>query len=299
MIELAKWKKAYLFIADYHSLTSVHDWKALENNKARLLREYFSLFPNDCEIVVFEQSKVKRINDITWILSSVTPYSLMLRAHAFKDAKTKWIDVNMATFNYPVLMTSDIITYDSDLVPVWKDQIQHVEFARDIVEYFNKNYNTKLFKLPEAYIKKNVAVISWTDWRKMSKSYDNFLWIFDDEKILKKKIMSITTGSETLEEPKNPEKCNVFAFIKLLASKEKQDEIAKKYRAGSYWYWHAKEELFNIFLEYFREAREKYKKFEKDMSYIYKKLEEWNKEANLLADDKYKKMIKLVGLANF
>lgn len=298
MIELAREKKAYLFVADYHSLTSIHNWKTLENNKTRLLKEYFSLFPDDCKIIVFEQSKVRRINDITWILSSVTPYSLMLRAHAFKDAKAKWIDINMATFNYPLLMASDIISYDTDLVPVWKDQIQHVEFARDIAWFFNKNYNTDLFKLPEAYVEKKVALIPGTDGRKMSKSYDNFLGIFDDEKVLKKKIMSITTWSETLEEPKDPEKCNVFALIKLLADKDKQEEIAKKYKAWGYWYWHAKQELYEIFLKYFWEARKKYTKFEKDMSYIYKKLEEGNKAVNTLADEKFVKILKLVGLKN-
>lgn len=295
-MEAWKWNKTYIFIADYHSLTTVHSGEEMTRNKKRLLREYFSLLPENSDIVVFEQSKVKRINDITWILSSVTPLSLMFRAHVYKDAVAKWKELNLATFNYPALMAADIISYDTDIVPVWKDQIQHVEFARDIAEYFNKTYNTELFKLPIAYVDENVATIPWLDWRKMSKSYDNFLWIFDDEKIIKKKIMWIVTWSETLEEAKDPEKCNVFALIKMFASIEKQEEIAKKYRAGNYGYWHAKEELYNAFLEYFKIPREKYKKFETDMSYIDKKLEEWNKEANALADKKYEEMIKLTWL---
>ena len=225
-LKLAEWKKAYIFIADYHSLTSVHDKETLEKNKLRLLKEYFALLPKDSEIVVYEQSKVKRINDITWMLSSVTPYSMMLRAHSFKDSQNKNSDINMAVFNYPILMTSDIIAYDTDIVPVWKDQIQHIEFARDIAWNFNKTYKTDLFKLPNHHIEDSVQIIPWTDGRKMSKSYDNFIWIFDSKKVLKKKIMSIVTGSESLEEAKDPNNCNVFALIKLFATKSNTRERA-------------------------------------------------------------------------
>jgi tryptophanyl-tRNA synthetase len=145
-----------LFLPDYHSLTSVHNKEALESNKKRLLCEIFALLPEDSNITIFEQSKITHINNITWILSSVTPYSMMLRAHSFKDSQNKNSDINMATFNYPILMTSDIITYDIDLVPVGKDQKQHLEFARDIASNFNKTYNTDLFKLPEPYISEEV-----------------------------------------------------------------------------------------------------------------------------------------------
>ena len=295
-LELAKWKKAYIFIADYHSLTSVHNKDNLKKNKLRLLKEYFALLPKETEIVVFEQSKINRINDITWILNSVTPYSLMLRAHSFKDSKNKNSEINMAVFNYPILMTSDIISYDIDLVPVWKDQIQHIEFARDIAGNFNKTYKTDLFKLPNAHVEKDLQTIAWTDGRKMSKSYDNFIWIFDDEKTLTKKIMSIVTYTKWLEEIKDPETCNVFALIKLFASKKKQDEIASKYRAWNYWYWHAKLELLDIILDYFKEARTRYNSFENDMSYIEKALEKGNKEVNEISEKKYEEMMKVVGL---
>ena len=220
----------------------------------------------------------------------------MLRSHVVKDAQVKNHEINMATFSYPILMTSDIVTYDTDIVPVWKDQTQHVEFARDIAGYFNKAYKYELFKLPELYVEPEVATIPWTDGRKMSKSYDNFIWIFDDEKIIKKKMMSIVTWSEWLDEPKDPEKCSIFSLIKLLATKEKQDEIAAKYRAWGYWYGHAKLELFDIFLEYFKEARERYKEFQNNMLYIEEKLSKWNIEANELAEAKYNKMMELVWL---
>ncbi|MDD3144485.1 MAG: tryptophan--tRNA ligase [Candidatus Gracilibacteria bacterium] len=295
-LDLAKGKKAYIFIADYHSLTSVHDKEIMERNKLRLLKEYFALLPSDSEIVVYEQSKIKHINDITWILSSVTPYSLMLRAHSFKDSQNKNSDINMAVFNYPILMAADILTYDTDLVPVGKDQTQHLEFARDIAENFNKTYKTELFKLPLAHIEKELATIPGTDGQKMSKSYDNFIGIFDDEKTLKKKVMSIVTGSETLEEPKNPENCNVFALIKLFATNDEQNIIAAKYKAGNYGYGHAKLELLDLILEYFKEARTRFASFENDMSYIEKKLEAGNKEANDMANKKYNEMMKIVGL---
>ena len=296
IVDISKWNETYLFIADYHSLTSVHDAETLVKNKKRMLKEYFSLLPEDSKIIVFEQSKVKNINNMNWILSSQTPYSLMLRAHTFKDSQAKNSDINMATFNYPILMSADILSYDIDLVPVWKDQKQHLEFARDIAENFNKNYWIDFFKLPDWYIPETVAIIPGIDWRKMSKSYDNHIWIFDDEKTLKKKIMSIVTWSESLEEPKNPDNCNVFAFIKLFASKEKQEEIRKKYLAWGYGYWHAKLELFDLILEYFKEAREKFEKFEKDFSLIEKKLEEWNKIANEIVDKKYAETMKIIWL---
>lgn len=295
-LEIIKGKQAYIFIADYHSLTSVHDKETLKRNKTRLLKEYFALLPKDTEVIVFEQSKVKNINNITWILSSVTPYSLMLRAHCFKDSQNKNSDINMATFNYPILMTSDIISYDTDIVPVWKDQIQHVEFARDIAWNFNKIYKTDLFKLPEHYVEKEVETIPWTDGRKMSKSYNNFIWIFDEEKVLKKKIMSIVTWSELLEEKKDPEACNVFSLIKLFATQEQQNEIATKYREWNYWYGHAKLELLDIILEYFKEERIRYKEFENDMSYIEQKLEKWNQLANEMVDEKYRQIKNLVWL---
>jgi tryptophanyl-tRNA synthetase len=149
-------KDSYLMIADYHSLTSVHDKQTLQSHKKRMLIEFFALMPEDSKVTIFEQSKITNINNITWILSSVTPYSMMLRAHTFKDTQAKNSDINMATFNYPILMTSDIISYDIDLVPVGKDQKQHLEFSRDIASNFNKTYNTDLFKLPEPFISEEV-----------------------------------------------------------------------------------------------------------------------------------------------
>lgn len=296
LLENSKEKEAYLMIADYHSLTSVHDKETLIDHKKRMLCEFFALLPEDTNIIAFEQSKITHINNITWILSSVTPYSLMLRAHSFKDSQNKNSDINMAVFNYPILMASDIITYDIDLVPVWKDQKQHLEFARDIADNFNKTYNTEIFKLPEPMISEEVGIIPWTDGRKMSKSYNNHIWIFDDEKSLKKKIMSIVTWSEWLEDSKDPDTCNVFALIKLFATKDKQDEIAAKYKAGNYWYGHAKLELLDILLSFFKEPREKYNYYLNNYDEVLRKMEFWNKKVDEMATKKYNKIMEIIWL---
>lgn len=296
-IEKSRGHEAFLFLPDFHSLTSVHDAETMLNNKRRLAAELLALMPEDTPFNIFEQSKMQYINDITWILSSVTPYSLMLRAHSFKDSQNKNSDINMAVFNYPILMSADIIGYDVDLVPVGKDQKQHLEFTRDIAGNFNKTYKTDFFKLPEPYISENVALIPWTDGRKMSKSYDNFIGIFDDEKTLKKKIMSIVTGSEGLEEPKDPEVCNIYALMKYFTTPEKLQEIAKKYRAWWYGYGHAKLELLDMLLLYFWPAREKYENYIKNYDLVQEQLDIGNERAWKIHWEKYQELKKIVWLS--
>ncbi len=296
IIDISAGNKTFLMLADLHSLTSVHDRETLAQNKKNVLMEYFAFLPEDSEIIVFEQSKLARHMDIMWMLTSVTPYSLMLRAHSFKDSQAKNSDINMAVFNYPILMAADIINFDADLVPVWKDQKQHIEFARDIAENFNKTYNREFFKLPSDLISEDLWIIPGTDGRKMSKSYDNFIPIFAPEKELKKKIMSIVTDDTPLELPKNPDTCNVFALIKLFASDEKQNEVRQKYLAGNYGYGHAKLELLDIILEYFREPREKYNQYKENYYFIEKRLEKWNTRAKSIITKKYNKLMDIVGL---
>lgn len=295
-LDLIKWQEAFLFIADFHSLTSVHDWETLKKYKLEMILEYMAMVWGLENVTIFEQSKVRRINDISWILSSLTPYSLMLRAHSFKDSQTKNAEINMATFNYPILMAADIISYDADIVPVWKDQVQHLEFARDIAGYFNKNYNTNTFKLPACHIDKNLQTIPWIDGRKMSKSYNNFIWVFDSEKEMKKKIMSIVTDDTPLELPKNPDTCNVFALIKLFASIDRQNQVRQKYLAGNYGYGHAKLELLEIILDYFGQVRQRKEELYKNLDFVYEKLAKWNKIANEIVDKKYEEILKVVGL---
>lgn len=297
IIDISSGNKTFLMLADLHSLTSVHDKETLVQNKRNVLIEYMSLLPDDSEIIVFEQSKLARHMDIMWVLTSVTPYSLMLRAHSFKDSQTKNADINMAVFNYPILMAADIINFDADLVPVGKDQKQHIEFARDIGENFNRTYHTPFFKLPSDLISEDLWIIPGTDGRKMSKSYDNFIPIFASEKELKKKIMSIVTDDTPLEAPKNPDTCHVFTLIKLFASREKQQEIRAKYLAGNYGYGHAKLELLDAILAYFKQPREKYFAYQNEYSLIEKKLLEWNDFAQKIIEKKYQDIIDIVGLS--
>ena len=216
-----------------HSLTTVHNADEMRHNRKSVLLNYFSLIPQEQRdsIIIFEQSKVKNLMNIVWLLSSVTPYSLILRSHAFKDAQQKNADINMALFNYSLLMTADIISYDALKIPVGKDQKQHIEFARDIAGFFNTRYQTNIFTLPEAQISEEVGLIPGLDGRKMSKSYNNFIGLFESSQVLKKKIMSIPTDDTPLESTKNPDNCHVFRLIQFFADTKHANAIREKYLA--------------------------------------------------------------------
>jgi tryptophanyl-tRNA synthetase len=300
LAEIARQWETFLFVADIHSLSTVHDGHTMTKNKREVLLDYCALIDDNLlyseNFYIFEQSKVHRLMDIFWVLCSVTPYSLILRSHAFKDSQAKNSDINMSVFNYSILMAADIITYDINFVPVWKDQQQHIEFTRDIAEFFNKEYKTDIFTLPEWKIADDVGLIPGLDGRKMSKSYDNYIWVFEDEKILKKKIMSIPTDATPLEDPKNPDTDNVFNLIRFFASPEKTEEIRAKYLAGGYGYGHAKLELLDIILTYTAPFREKRKRLQEDFSIVEKILERWNAKANELAGKKYKEVLEIIGL---
>ena len=300
LVELWKKHETFLMLADMHSFTTVHDGETMRRNRREVLLNYFSLIPEDVlkkDFYVFEQSRVVNHMNIVWLLSSVTPYSLILKSHVFKDSQTKNSDINMATFNYSILMTADIINFDANKVPVWADQKQHIEFARDIAQSFNKTYKTDVFILPEAEISEEVGLIPWLDGRKMSKSYDNFIWLFENPKTLKRKIMSIPTDDTPLEEPKNPDTCNVFALIKFFADDEKIKVIREKYLAGWYWYGHAKLELLEILIHYLAPFQERRKYFEENFHVIEEYLAIWNAKANEVIDTKYEKLKKIVGLS--
>lgn len=218
----------------------------------------------------------------------------MLRAHSFKDSQAKNAEINMATFNYPILMAADIISYDIDIVPIGKDQIQHLEFARDIAESFNRTYNTDFFKLPNYHIEKDLQTVPGTDGRKMSKSYGNFIPIFASEKEIKKSIMSIVTDDTPLEAPKNPDTCNVFALISLFADDAKKQEIRGKYLAGNYGYGHAKLELLDLVLKYFEKPRVKFEELKNNPELIQAKLQKGNILANQIAGEKFAKLKEII-----
>ena len=296
--EIAKNHDSALFIADLHALTSVKDGQMMRNQSLEFAIEYFSIFGLDTETIIFRQSDIKNITKLMWILANVTPYSLMLRAHSFKDAEAKNADINMGTFNYPILMAADILGYGIDAVPVGKDQIQHLEMTRDMARAFNKTYQTDIFIEPEAIVSQEVATLPGIDGRKMSKSYDNFIGIFDDEKTLKKRVMSIVTDSRGVDEKKDPETCNVFALLKVFAQPEKLEEICAKYLSENigFGYGHAKKELLEILLEYFRPYREAREKLLQNPELVEEKLNAGAKIMNQQLDGLMEKIYQLTGI---
>jgi tryptophanyl-tRNA synthetase len=257
-IEMSKQNEGFYFVANYHAMTTVFNKQDLLRQTKEVAAAWFSLGLDPEKNTFFIQSDIPEVCELTWLLSCVTPYGLLQRAHAFKDAIAKSKEVNDGLFQYPVLMAADILLYQSTHVPVGKDQKQHVEITRDIAIKFNNIYNNEVFTIPEHTIKKEVEIIKGIDGQKMSKSYNNVIPLFLPEKKLRKTIMKIVTDSKTVEEPKNPDECNVFYYYKLFASKEEQNALAKRYREGGMGYGEAKQSLFEKINSVLAEPRERY-----------------------------------------
>ncbi|OQY09307.1 MAG: tryptophan--tRNA ligase [Fusobacteriia bacterium 4572_132] len=294
-IENQKKYEGFYFVADYHALTSHPKAENLTKNTYDIILDYLAFGLDPEKSTIFLQSDVPEHTELTWFLTNVTPVALLERAHSYKDKIAKGIAANHGLFTYPVLMAADILMYDPDIVPVGKDQKQHVEITRDIATKFNNTYS-EIFKLPEPKIMESVAVIPGTDGQKMSKSYNNTIEMFASKKQLKKQVMGIVTDSTPLEEPKNPDTCNVFALYKLFATKEKQEEMRQNYLAGGYGYGHAKKELLNTILEYFAPYREKREELENNMDYVKQVLADGAKKARTIAIEKIKTIKKELGL---
>ncbi len=258
-IELSKDQKneSFFFIADLHSLTTIKDAEERKLNTYAVAAAWLAMgFDTDTN-VFYRQSKIPEVCELTWYLNCFTPFPMLANAHSFKDKSDRLSDVNGGLFTYPVLMACDIMLYDANFVPVGKDQRQHLEMTRDIGSSFNNKYG-ETFVIPEAKINENVMLVPGTDGKKMSKSRGNIIDIFLKGKPLKKQVMSIETDSTPLEDPKDPDNCNVFAIYKLLASSEQIEEMRKNYLAGGYGYGHAKKELLQLITEKFSEQREKF-----------------------------------------
>ncbi len=275
---------AFYFLANYHSLTSISDGEMLKEYTLDVVLDYLALGLNPEKCTFFAQSDVPQTTELAWILGTVTPVSLMEKGVSYKDKVAQGLKPNIGLFTYPILQAADILIYHSDLVPVGEDQKQNIEICRDLAGKLNHTYNDELLVIPEEYIVKSVAIVPGVDGRKMSKSYGNTIGIFDEGKVLKKKVMSIETDSTPLEDPKDPETCNVFALIKLFAQKETQNEIAEKYRGGGYGYGHAKKELLGLINNYFAEARDRRKELSKNPDYIQDVLREGGSKARERAE---------------
>ncbi len=295
MVELQEENELFAFIANYHALTSVRDAKFLKQNTINTAITYLALGIDPNKSVFWIQSDVKEVLELYWILSSYTPMGLLERAHSYKDKVAKGIHPYHGLFSYPVLMAADILLFDTDIVPVGKDQIQHVEITRDIALKFN-NEHGEIFKLPEYKIDENVAVIPGIDGAKMSKSYKNTIEIFMDEKSLTKRVKKIVTDSTPLEEPKDYEKCNVFALAKLFLDEEGIKKLKERYKSGKEGYGHFKLYLKDLIWDYFAPYREKREYYLKHTDEVEDILREGAKKAREIAKEKMEIVREKVGI---
>jgi tryptophanyl-tRNA synthetase len=255
-ISLQKNEQAFYFIADLHALTTVRDPKLLRALSIDAAIDLVALGLDPSRATLFLQSDIPEVTELTWLLMTVTPMGLLEKCHAYKDKVSKGLPADAGLFTYPVLMAADILGYDSDVVPVGVDQVQHIEVTRDVAQKFNHQYGD-VFVLPAARVLDDSAKVPGTDGEKMSKSYGNTIELFEPEKQLRKKIMAIKTDSTPVEAPKDPEKCNLFTLYKLFASADQQAALATRYRAGGMGYGEAKQALFEIAMEHFVAARAK------------------------------------------
>jgi len=273
-IEMANDPKndAFLFIADLHSLTQIKDAGILKENTNNTAAVWLACGLNPATTVFYRQSDVPEVTELSWHLSCFFPYQRLTLAHSFKDKSDRLEDVNAGLFTYPMLMAADILLYDAEIVPVGKDQLQHLEMTRDVANRFNHQMGETLVP-PEAKIQEDTMLIPGTDGEKMSKSKNNTINIFLTDKQLRKQIMGIQTDSTPLEEPKNPDTCNVFALYKIIASPDKIDEMRKNYLAGNYGYGHAKQALFELICERFSKERERFNYYAQNLGELEKELQ--------------------------
>ena len=295
-IELQDQGEAFYFIADYHSMTSLFDPELRRQYTLRVALDFLACGLDPEKTVFFRQSDIPEVTELTWILSTVTPMGLLERAHSYKDKIAKGISPSHGLFSYPVLMAADILLYDSNLVPVGKDQKQHLEMTRDIAVKFNERYG-KTFILPEPLIREETAVVPGIDGQKMSKSYGNTIEIFGDEKVLRKKIMSIVMDSRSVEEPKPDADQNIaIRLLRLVAPPEVAKEHEERLRAGGYGYAELKKNLFQYFWDYFAEARKRRAELEKNLDYVWEVLRKGAEKARAVASVVLQRARKACGL---
>ena len=286
-IKLHAQHEAYYFIVNYHALTSLRDAEALRKYSIDVALDYLALGFDPEKASLFLQSDVPQVTELAWIFYNLTPVSQLEKGVSYKDKVAQGLMPNAGLMNYPVLQAADILIYGGSVVPVGADQKQHIEITRDLAQRFNNTFcpeDDPVFPVPEPLILDDVAVVPGVDGRKMSKSYNNTIGIFDEGKALKKKVMGIVTDSTPLEEPKDPEKDNVFALLKLFASEEDINRIGDAYLAGGYGYGHAKKELLGMITEYFAEARERRHELAAREDYVLDVLREGAKKGRAKAD---------------
>ncbi|MDR0321825.1 MAG: tryptophan--tRNA ligase [Treponema sp.] len=303
-LELAKEYDARYFIADYHALNTVKDRKELNSTIRQVAAGWLASGLDPEKVIFYRQSSIPEVFELTTMLMAFTAKGLMNRAHAYKAAvqenSEKGDDtdagINMGLFTYPVLMAADIIIFDSDVVPVGKDQVQHIEMAQDIAQSVNANYGQQVLKIPQAAVQEDSAVIPGLDGRKMSKSYNNVIPLFAPENTLKKTIMRITTNSQSVEEPKDPDTSQIFQLYKLFADDGEQSALASRYRSGGMGWGEAKEELFRVINRRLSPIREKFDAIIADVPSIDKILAEGAQKARPIAAATVKRFRKAAGI---
>ena len=253
-IDLQHGNESYYFIANLHALTTVREPKVLRQNTLDAAIDLLALGLEPSKAILFVQSDVPEVSELCWLLMTGAPMGLLERCHAYKDKKERGLPADAGLFTYPVLMSADILAYDSNIVPVGADQVQHIEVCRDLAGSFNHKFG-EVFVLPQAKVLESSAKVPGTDGEKMSKSYDNTIEVFEDPKAVRKKVMRITTDSRPMDQPKDPESDHLFQLYSLFATPEKRDEMAELYRRGGFGYGQVKTALADVAESYFAEAR--------------------------------------------
>ena len=287
--------EAFYFIADYHALTSLHNPEALRENSRRVAVDFLASGLDPERAALFRQSDVPQVTELTWILSTVAPMGLLERAHSYKDKIARGMTASAGLFNYPVLMAADILIYDSDTVPVGKDQKQHIEITRDLAVKMNETFG-EVFKLPEPRINAATEVIPGIDGQKMSKSYHNNIDIFGDEKETRRRVMSIVTDSTPVEVPKDLERSTIFQLYSLFATNREIAEMRERFQKGGTGYGDFKKQLFEKLWDYFAPMRKRREEILADKSYIDSVLSRGARRANEIADRVMKRVRAAVGL---
>ena len=296
-IELSKKKEndSFLFIANLHSLTQIKNAEELKKNTYEIAAAWLACGLDTEKTYFYRQSDIPETCELAWYLDCFFPFQRLTLAHSFKDKADRLSDVNAGLFNYPTLMAADILLYDAEIVPVGKDQLQHLEIARDVASRFN-NQMGEVFVLPNADLQEDTKYVPGIDGQKMSKSRENIINIFLPEKELKKQVMSIETDSKSLEEPKDPETDKVFAIYKLIATPEQTEELAQKYLAGNFGYGHAKNELLNLILTRFEKERELFNYYMNNLPELENKLQEGAQKTRKIAQNTILRARKSLGV---
>lgn len=296
-IELSKKQEneSFLFIANMHTLTQIKDAEVLKQNTYEIAAAWLAFGLDTEKTYFYRQSDIPETCELAWYLSCFFPYQRLTLAHSFKDKADRLNDVNVGLFTYPMLMAADILLYDAEIVPVGKDQLQHLEMARDVGARFNHQMG-EVFVLPQEELQESTKYVPGTDGNKMSKSRGNIINIFLPEKELKKQVMSIETDSTPLEEPKNPDTCKVFTIYSLIANTEQIEVLREKYLAGNFGYGHAKKELLELILETYKKEREIFDYYMNNLPELEKKLQEGAEKTRVIAHQTLERVRKSLGM---